>query len=157
MTGEISHTHALPSYALRRAKEHDLAFASELIYNNMSPYYKVMGYQWDSDIFKDVWKITSNIIVTLPESQQRPIGVVRMHINEQRAVLWDLQLLPEYRGQGIGAQLIQTCIQISRNAGCPMMTLDVCKVNPAISLYQRAGFQPASETEHEIKMHLALT
>jgi ribosomal protein S18 acetylase RimI-like enzyme len=144
-------------FFMRRADDNDLIFARELIRNNMMSYYKMIGLDWNNDAFQEIWNLTSNIIVTPPEKDASPIGVMRMHISDQEATLWDLQLLSEYRNQGMGKQLLQHCIQISRNAGCKLITLNVCKANPALSLYQRAGFQIDNETEHQIKMKFLLS
>jgi ribosomal protein S18 acetylase RimI-like enzyme len=49
-----------------------------------------------------------------------------------------IAVLPEYRGRGIGTQLL-TCLLASVR-GVPSISLSVSQDNPAIRLYQRFGF-----------------
>lgn len=51
-------------------------------------------------------------------------------------------LLPAYRGQGLGRQLLQACIDKAWRQGLTRITLEVRADNhPAIALYQRLGFE----------------
>lgn len=146
------------TFLLRKAEEDDLLFARELIRTNMAYYYQVTGFTWDDDLFNETWNLTFNTIITLPELQaEKRIGVVRLHIGQQQAILWDFHLLPQYQNQGMGEQILQRCIKASRDLGCNVMVLNVCKVNPALSLYLRAGFTPSLETDHELQMKLLLS
>jgi ribosomal protein S18 acetylase RimI-like enzyme len=50
-------------------------------------------------------------------------------------------LLPEYRGQGLGRQLLQACIDKARTKGITRITLEARADNStAIALYTRMGF-----------------
>lgn len=60
-------------------------------------------------------------------------------------------LLPEYRGQGIGGELLrQYIVQSTR----PVIALQVYKDNPARRLYERLGFRVCEETDSHYKMKL---
>ena len=53
----------------------------------------------------------------------------------------DLAVLPEYRGRGVGRQLLEQVEQKGRQLGCCKLTLEVREDNhPAQHLYQRVGF-----------------
>lgn len=53
----------------------------------------------------------------------------------------DLAVLPEFRGQGISQQLLQTIERIAREQGCCKLTLEVLSGNNiAASAYQKFGF-----------------
>lgn len=54
-------------------------------------------------------------------------------------------LLPEYRGQGTGTQLLNGLLRLLRENGYQRASLSVQKENPALRLYQRAGFRIVSE------------
>lgn len=56
----------------------------------------------------------------------------------------DIALLPEFRGQGIGSQLLQDLIAESDAAG-DRITIHVEKNNPALRLYRRLGFTEIEE------------
>jgi ribosomal protein S18 acetylase RimI-like enzyme len=64
----------------------------------------------------------------------------------------DIALLPEYRNQGIGAQIIQEVQNEARAAG-KSVSIHVEKFNPAQNLYQRLGFKALHET-HGIYLYM---
>lgn len=54
----------------------------------------------------------------------------------------DLAVLPEYRGNGIGQQLLEVVEEKARQMGCCKITLEVRDDNRAQNLYKRFGFGP---------------
>jgi ribosomal-protein-alanine N-acetyltransferase len=49
---------------------------------------------------------------------------------------------PDYRGRGIARQLLDHVLDVARQTGCSLATLEVRRSNvPAIKLYERAGFK----------------
>ncbi len=60
-----------------------------------------------------------------------------------------ISLLPEYRGQGTGTQLLNGLLLLLRENGYHRASLSVQKENPALHLYQRVGFQIATTGEYE--------
>ena len=63
-----------------------------------------------------------------------------------------ISLLPEYRGQGTGTQLLNGLLLLLRENGYQRASLSVQKENPALHLYQRVGFQIAAEKGTEYLM-----
>ena len=63
-----------------------------------------------------------------------------------------ISLLPEYRGQGTGTQLLNGLLLLLRENGYHRASLSVQKENPALHLYQRVGFQIAAERGTEYLM-----
>ena len=59
--------------------------------------------------------------------------------NETEIRLLDITLLPQFRGKGIGKQLLQRLIQRS-NKVQKKISLHVIASNPALKLYQHLGF-----------------
>jgi len=53
----------------------------------------------------------------------------------------DFTIHPDYRGQGIGSQLLEHLIQYARQAQHCAVTLEVLASNPARRLYARYGFE----------------
>ena len=74
------------------------------------------------------------------EKDGQPIG--RLWIDEWRDQirLVDVALMPEWRGRGIGSALLRDILARGVAAGKPV-TIHVEAYNPALSLYQRFGFQ----------------
>jgi ribosomal protein S18 acetylase RimI-like enzyme len=54
----------------------------------------------------------------------------------------DIALLPQFRGAGIGTQILRDLLAEADQAGQPVR-IHVEQFNPALRLYQRLGFQPA--------------
>ncbi len=49
---------------------------------------------------------------------------------------------PDYRGRGIARQLLDHVLDVARQTGCSLATLEVRRSNvPAIKLYERAGYK----------------
>jgi ribosomal protein S18 acetylase RimI-like enzyme len=74
------------------------------------------------------------------EWERAPVG--RLYLvrwsDEMRII--DIALLPEYRGRGLGTQLLRNIQADARQAGLPV-TIHVERFNPALSLYERLGFR----------------
>lgn len=56
----------------------------------------------------------------------------------------DIALLPQYRGRGIGGELLTGILREARERG-RIVSIHVERQNPALRLYQRLGFQLAGE------------
>ena len=63
-----------------------------------------------------------------------------------------ISLLPEYRGRGIGTQLLNGLLLLLRENGYRRVSLSVQKGNPALRLYQRTGFHIVAEKGTEYLM-----
>lgn len=68
-----------------------------------------------------------------------------------------LSLLPDCRGQGIGTRLLNRLPALLQNQGYQRVSLSVQTENPALRLYQRAGFEIAEPRGSEYLMVRALT
>ena len=67
---------------------------------------------------------------------------------------WDEMcgVLEEYRGQGIGTELLRAMMDALEREGVRQVSLSVQKGNPAVRLYRRVGFRIVRETEEEYIM-----
>ncbi len=63
-----------------------------------------------------------------------------------------ISLLPEYRGKGIGTRLLNNLLLLLQENGYQRASLSVQKENPALGLYQRAGFRIVAEKGTEYLM-----
>ena len=79
------------------------------------------------------------------EEEGQPVGVVLLH-RQGTTHTWEIvraAVLPDYRRQGIGRQLVQAGIDYVRERGGKIVLLDVIAGNiPAYELYTQAGFEP---------------
>jgi len=69
------------------------------------------------------------------------------------AVVWraaevflaDIEILPEWRGRGLGTAIVGAILADATTRGLPT-SLQVLKVNPARRLYARLGFRVVAQT-----------
>jgi ribosomal protein S18 acetylase RimI-like enzyme len=65
------------------------------------------------------------------------------------ALLWDIRVHPEFRGQGVGSTLFRAVEQWARARGCHDLTVETQNVNvPACRFYQRHGCQLTAINRH---------
>jgi len=77
--------------------------------------------------------------------QGKDIGVLSVRKQETEVFLKFIEVLPEYQNQGIGTVVIKSILEEAHHTGQPV-GLQVLKVNPARSLYERLGFLTTGET-----------
>lgn len=72
----------------------------------------------------------------------RPVaGFCAFWLVIDQAHINNLAVLPELRGQGLGAQLLEAVIAEAAHLGAILLTLEVRQSNqPALRLYEKAGF-----------------
>jgi ribosomal protein S18 acetylase RimI-like enzyme len=63
-----------------------------------------------------------------------------------------ISLYPEYRGRGIGTNLMREMLELLRSKGYKQTSLAVQKENYAVKMYKAVGFEIAKELEEEYLM-----
>ena len=63
-----------------------------------------------------------------------------------------ISLYQEYRGQGIGTELMQNMLSLLEKCGYRRASLAVQKENYAAKMYQKLGFEIVNENESEYIM-----
>ena len=63
-----------------------------------------------------------------------------------------ISFLPDFRGQGLGQQLMTAMLDLLKAKGYPSVSLSVSKDNPAVRFYQRLGFVMVEEREDDYLM-----
>ena len=63
-----------------------------------------------------------------------------------------IAVLPGYRGHGIDTALLHAILESLTHHGCSSVSLSVQKANPALRLYQRAGFTVIQDNGEELVM-----
>ncbi|MEH7224960.1 GNAT family N-acetyltransferase [Bacillus sp. JJ1566] len=105
-------------------------FTRRLILEGLSPTLSVIAYDGD-----------------------RPVGLILNGIRliNGKKVSWNggTGVDPEYRGKGVGKELIEAVLAIYENEGVEVATLEAVKDNvKAISLYEKAGYKIVDEIVH---------
>lgn len=73
------------------------------------------------------------------------------HVDNQTPSL-AISLYPDYRGQGIGTQLLRQMMELLRQKGYAQVSLSVQKENYALRMYQKAGFEIVEDRGEELLM-----
>jgi ribosomal protein S18 acetylase RimI-like enzyme len=73
-----------------------------------------------------------------------PVGRLYVDRWEKEIRIVDITLLPEFRGTGIGTQLLHDLQNEARSAG-KSLTIHVERFNRALALYQRLGFKQVED------------
>ena len=77
------------------------------------------------------------------------IGVQLLDGRNDLAVLWDIRVLPQCRGNGIGSHLIEAALAWARSHGCHQVKIETQNINvPACRLYAKHGFKLSSINRH---------
>ena len=63
-----------------------------------------------------------------------------------------ISLYKEYRGQGIGTQLMIKMLELLKENGYKRASLAVQKANYAVKMYEKVGFKIVDENEEEYIM-----
>lgn len=85
------------------------------------------------------------------DDQSRPIGRMLLAWHPDHVSLVDIALLPEYRGHGIGTQLLRELLADSDKKTLAVR-LQVLRTNPAARLYERLGFTRTGEDQMYYQM-----
>ena len=96
------------------------------------------------------------------EVDGKVVGAAWSRIREQYGHVDDdtpslsISLYPDYRGQGIGTQLMHAIHDTLRAEGYRQASLSVQHANPAARLYQRLGYETIEENGDELIMVIKL-
>lgn len=77
--------------------------------------------------------------------EDTPIGRLYVARWREEIRIMDIALLPDYRNQGIGGELLRDLLK-ETTATNRRLSIHVERYNPALRLYRRLGFEPVGET-----------
>ena len=92
------------------------------------------------------------------EIKEKIVGAVWVRIMDDYGHIDDetpsfaISLYEEYRNLGIGTALMRNMLELLKNKGYKRTSLSVQKVNYAVRMYQKAGFEVIDENEEEYIM-----
>jgi ribosomal protein S18 acetylase RimI-like enzyme len=155
------------SYIIRPLTASDEVFLWEMLYQALyvppgaKPLPKEIIYRPELVKYVRDWQTDDIGFVAVLESGQIPIGAIWIrlfnsqnqgygYINDETPEL-SIAVLPEYRKQGIGTQLILHLLENIKNL-YPAISLSVSLENPALRLYQRLGFEIIGQLDNSLTM-----
>ncbi|MBI2948355.1 MAG: GNAT family N-acetyltransferase [Verrucomicrobia bacterium] len=137
----------LSSITLRPATRQDLDFLDKLYTTAMRPYFEKIN-KWNPLLFRITFDESISQVI---EYDGQSIGFLKVRRDPEAIFLGDIQLMPEFRNQGIGTHLIRALLKEAATSKATVW-LKVLKGNPALSLYERLGFTVSEETEGHYRM-----
>ncbi|MFD2178426.1 GNAT family N-acetyltransferase [Veronia pacifica] len=137
----MSHVKIIPST--------DKNYARNITQENMVIYYQKRKIEWDDQLFEQSWKDFDNFEVWCDQTR---VGVVRFCIDDQDCRLRDLQIETNSQGRGIGTACLDFARQYALDNHCEKVWLRVFPENPAVKLYERAGFRTYSSGDDLCEM-----
>lgn len=126
---------------LRPALEADFAFCESLTRTNMASYHSARGIVWDPGRFLASWAQFDNSVIT---ANGDCAGLLRLLVVGAALEIRDLQVVPAYRGLGIGTWAVARVESLAGSHGLGELRLRVYTDNPARHLYARLGFKADS-------------
>ncbi|WP_058304214.1 GNAT family N-acetyltransferase [Gorillibacterium timonense] len=79
----------------------------------------------------------------------QPIGKICIQLKEGAAFIFGFSVLPEWRGQGFGRNILRESIQLVRSEGCTSIRLEVeCENRNALGLYHSCGFRETAVQDY---------
>jgi GNAT superfamily N-acetyltransferase len=83
--------------------------------------------------------------------KDEPVGRLYVSRREEEIRILDITVLPEYRNQGVGTQLLEGLKKEAAATGKPL-TIYVERFNPSLRLFERLGFLSTEEDEVNLLM-----
>ena len=84
-------------------------------------------------------------LIALDDSLTNIVGYIRYNMSEtdnsKSLYVFDFVVSEQYRGHGIGKELLQRCENLAFNTKCDFITLSCYRINKAIKLYKSLGFK----------------
>ncbi len=137
------------NYNLRPATNDDIEFIFQLRLKTMKPFFKnTHGWNDTEEREKAADELNHAQIVMI---DKKIIGVIKVIPKINELHIHQMQILPEFQKQGLGAALIRQIIIRSEKLHIPI-SLFVITSSPAKRLYDRFGFVTTEMYKHHCKM-----
>ena len=130
------------------------------------PYPKEIIYKPDIYVYIDNFGEMTDDYCLVAELNNKIIGAVWVRILagknkgygniDAQTPEFAISLLREFRNQRIGTLLMQKMIEYLKNKGYSQVSLSVDKINYAVKMYKKLGFEIINENKHDYIMLLKL-
>lgn len=152
------------NYNIRRIRESEYCVLNEFIYEaifipeGVEPPPKSIIEQPDLQVYIRNFGTEKDDICFVAETDSRIVGAVWVRDMQDYGHIADgvpsfaISLFKEYRGFGIGTELMTTMLDELRQRGYEKTSLAVQKANYAVRMYKKVGFEIIDENEEEYIM-----
>ncbi len=152
-------------YKIRELKETEYDLLEDFLYEAIYIPKDYVGVLPRSIIYNpDLWRTIADFgklqddYCLVAETEGKVVGAVWVRIADQYGHLDDetpsfsISLYQEYRGHGIGTELMKQMIKYLKKQNYKKASLSVQKENYAVRMYQKVGFEIVGENEEEFIM-----
>lgn len=151
-------------YIIRKLNDNEFPLLDRFLYEAIyipegvsAPDFSIIK-QPDLQVYVKNFGNSKSDLALAAEVNQKAVGIVWTrimndygHINDQMPSL-AISLLPEFRNNGIGTNLMKQMFSHLKENGFNSVSLSVQKENYALSMYEKLGFEKFRETEEEYIM-----
>lgn len=152
------------NYKIRKIYENEYALLDDFLYEAIfipegveAPPKSIIN-QPDLQVYVKDFGTEPDDICFVAEVDDNVVGAVWVRVMDDYGHVGDgvpsfaISLYKEYRGQGIGTQLMRKMLAELRERGYEKTSLAVQKANYAVRMYQNVGFEFVDENEEEYIM-----
>lgn len=136
----MSSAPAADAVRLEPGRSADLAAVMTIMNAAFEPRF---GEAWTRSQCAGILPMSGVSLILARDNEERTLGFSLCRTVAGEAELLLLAVVPDHRRRGIGRSLLGQFIERARSAGVSRVHLEVRDGNPAIEMYQRAGFRPA--------------
>ncbi len=152
------------NFTVRELKEQEYHLLSDFLYEaifipeSIEPPPRDMIMQPELRVYTDDFGSVRGDMALVAEVDGRVVGAVWVRIMNDYGHIDDetpsfaISLYKEYRGMGIGTELMKKMLEKLRNNGYKRASLAVQKENYAVKMYRKVGFEEIDENEQEYIM-----
>ena len=123
-----------------RATNADIEFSERLIISNMSRYFNQYSINWDHQRFIQNWTSWQSYIL---RHNNQAVGIVCLSFFPEHVYINDLQIKPQFLGQGIGSWAMSQVEVLALERAVNKIRLRGYHANPAKNWYLQLGFSVA--------------
>ena len=153
---------------IREYKQEDREAVEQCIFEFQKEEYQRLPHYWEPPekatkpyvdyLIKNLEKDSGKLFVA--EMDGKVVGIVAVSIDEEKSpcvalkkhgYISDIAVLKEYRGRGIGKELLKRAEEFTKESGFEFIHLDVTIDNPAVDFYHSQGW-----TDQGIRMEKKL-
>ncbi|MBQ7934158.1 MAG: GNAT family N-acetyltransferase [Lachnospiraceae bacterium] len=156
------------NYTIRPIKESEYEFLNDFLYEaifipeGVQAPPKTIINEPELQVYVSGFGKEPDDICFVAEVEGKVVGAVWVRVMEDYGHIGDgipsfaISLYKEYRGLGIGTELMQRMLQELSQRGYEKASLAVQKANYAAGMYQKVGFEIVGENEEEYIMAINL-
>ena len=151
-------------YTIREIKENEYPLLEDFLYEaifvpeGVEPPPKSIVKEPELQVYIENFGVRKHDKALIAEKDEKAIGAVWVRIMNDYGHVDDetpsfaISLYKEYRGLGIGTEMMKKMLSILRRSGYKQASLAVQKANYAVKMYRSVGFEIIDENEEEYIM-----